>query len=251
MISMPLQYKDNEKSWKCIDHKRSLLWKLCLYCNRNSIIMMTSHMQLFSACIVFASNYYYWSDKPSLHASISVHFHQDLIDRHAGRFGLKYRESRNEIIFGPFMLFNTHYVPTSRSAFPWLHFYALPWAHFYALPGAHVYALPVAHFYALPTAHFYALPTAHFYALLATHFYALQPHLNICTCTFTYLRTPTHFHQRTSTHLHERTFTHFQQRTFTHSTSFTYLHPCTHFQRTSSALPAHFYVSYALICTPN
>ena len=70
------------------------------------------------------------------------------------------------------------------------------------------------------------------------HFYALQPHLNICTRTFTHLRTPTHFHQRTSTHLHKRTFTHFQQRTFTHSNLIYIFAPA--LLRTSSALLVHF-----------
>ena len=153
-----------------------------------------------------------------------------------------------KLYFDRFISFNTYYVPTSRSAFPSMHFYALSRAHFYALPGVNFYALPGAHFYALPAMHFYALSTAHFYALLAMHFY-------ICTRTFTHLRTPTHFHQRNSRHLHERTFTHFQQRTFTHSNLIYIFAPA--LLRTPSALLVHFQRnsmhSYALLflCTPN
>ena len=217
--------------------KRSFLCKLCLYCKCNSIIMMICHMQLFYACVFFASNYSCWSDKSSLYACTSVHFpagHQWLpcwwvwseiqgiqewnyiliISRYLTRImnlfpgahfhectsthfqgallrtswgallctsrGALLRTSNNALLRTP----NSTLLRTSGNAllctptsFKYLH------PHFDAL--AHSYALPSAHFHALAWAHFYALPTA--------HFYALQPHLHICTRTFT------HF-QRTSMH---------------------------------------------------
>ena len=112
---------------------------------------------------------------------------------------------------------------------------ALLLVRFYALPGVHFYALPGAHFYALPAAHFYALPTAHFYALLATHFYALQPHLNICTPTFT------HSYALSSAHFHALAWAHFYALPTVHFYALQpHLHICTR-------IFTHF---YALLRTP-
>ena len=231
---MSLQWKDNEESGKCIDHKRSFLYKLCLYFDCNSIIMMTCHMQLLSACIFFASNYSCWSDNDlSMHVLLSVHFpsgHQWLLvglEWNTGNLGMK-------LYFDIFMLFNTYHVPTSRVHFhkctsthfqgctstyfqgcTSTHFQGCTSTHFQGCTSVHLqqrtfthsqqctsdnalfctptsfkylhphfYAL--AHSYALSSAHFHALEWTHFYALPTAHFYALQPHLHICTRTFTF-----------------------------------------------------------------